>query len=291
MKEEHSMFILLHSLKRRVVFLVGILLLLIFAGSATAVASDSTDQVGVPLRHTPSGHAWLQWDPQTKDLKVTIDLTGLAANSTHPAHIHLGVCTSNGPIKYMLNNVDANAAGDATSTTVIHNVEKGIPAHGWYINVHNGPRLQPADQFIPLACGEINHSNTSSSQVQTVRIALGATNADDQSASGSARLTLKDEVLTVVVTVHRLVPGSRHAEHIHAGSCQQQLPGTIVYMLKDLAADKDGNATATTVIKDGEHIPTSGWYINVHRTTDLSNQTGFDPIDCGDVVKSEIGLG
>ena len=48
-------------------------------------------------------------------------------------------------------------------------------------------------------------------------------------------------------------------------------------------ADKNGNATAITVIKNVERIPEHGWYVNIHRTTMLMNQTGFDPIDCGNV--------
>jgi hypothetical protein len=41
--------------------------------------------------------------------------------------------------------------------------------------------------------------------------------------------------------------------------------------------------TETTVIQGVPSIPEHGWYINVHRTTDLSTQTGFDPITCGNV--------
>ena len=57
----------------------------------------------------------------------------------------------------------------------------------------------------------------------------------------------------------------------------------VVYMLKNLVGGSDGDATATTVIHGVHSIPEHGWYINVHRTTDLSNQTGFDPISCGNV--------
>lgn len=37
-------------------------------------------------------------------------------------------------------------------------------------------------------------------------------------------------------------------------------------------------------------IPTSGWYVNVHRGTMLATQTGFDPISCGNVHSTIIQL-
>ncbi len=55
-------------------------------------------------------------------------------------------------------------------------------------------------------------------------------------------------------------------------------------MLNNVVADGNGNATVTTVVNDVEFIPTTGWYLNVHRSTNLSTQTGFDPIACGNIV-------
>src|SRR5207248_1681868 len=103
-------------------------------GSASRLTHAS-----VALTHTATGKATLNWNATTKALTVTLRLTGLAPNSTHPAHIHLGTCNSDGPIAYMLHNVKASKAGIGTSTTLLHNVKAGIPASGWYINVHNGP--------------------------------------------------------------------------------------------------------------------------------------------------------
>jgi len=31
-------------------------------------------------------------------------------------------------------------------------------------------------------------------------------------------------------------------------------------------------------------IPSGQWYVNVHGSTDLNTQTGFDPIACGNVT-------
>jgi CHRD domain-containing protein len=263
--------------------LLGVLLVIAFAASSHAASARASgggsDDAFANLRHTPFGTATLTWDPQSENLTVTISLVGLAGNSTHPDHIHVGDCDDNGPILYPLNNLVANAAGDAQATTVIPEVEGGIPASGWYVNVHNGPTLATPDEAIPIACGNVHNANNA----QTVKTFLGAAPSPNQAVSGSSILTLKNETLTVIVTVSGLVPGSVHPEHIHAGSCQSQSPGTIVYPLNNLVADTNGDATSTTVINDVETIPQNAWYVNVHRSTDLTTQTGFDPIACGNV--------
>ena len=66
---------------------------------------SSTEEVTVGLQHAPVGSTNLKWNATTRDLTVTIVMSGLAPDSTHPAHIHQGDCNSNGPIKYMLNDV------------------------------------------------------------------------------------------------------------------------------------------------------------------------------------------
>lgn len=261
------------------------LLLLVLAGTSPTLASDYSTRVHVPLVHEPTGFASLQWDSSTHQLKATLTLTGLAPSSTHPAHIHAGNCKANGAIVYTLNNVVADAAGKGTSTTVISNVSSGIPSHqSWSINVHDGPGLTPADQFTPIACGNIEHV-THRDGSQSAKEALGPTSGNNQHSSGAAQLTLEGRTLTVVLTARGLVPKSTHPAHIHAGSCQSQVPGNIVHTLNNVVADGNGNATVKTVIQNVSSIPDHGWYVNVHFGTDLATQTGFDPILCGNVVR------
>ena len=73
-------------------------------------------------------------------------------------------------------------------------------------------------------------------------------------------------------------------EHIHAGSCEYQVPGNVLYPLSILTANAKGTATAATTIKGIAAIPLAGWYINIHYGTDLSTPVGYDPIDCGNVT-------
>lgn len=242
----------------------------------------SIKEVTVGLQHVPVGSTNLKWNAKTQDLTVTMVMSGLAPNSTHPAHIHSGNCNSNGPAKYTLNDVTGDKVGDGSSTTTIHNVASGVPATGWYILIHNGPGLNTPDQFTPIACANIENGATSVQHNQMVWGKLGPTNAANQSAHGNAKLTLNHNTLTVVVTLDGLVPDSAHAAHIHAGSCQSQ--GGIVYMLNNVVANARGHAQVTTVIHNVQRIPGRGWYVNVHYSTDISTQTGFDPIACGNIA-------
>jgi hypothetical protein len=100
---------------------------------------------------------------------------------------------------------------------------------------------------------------------------------------GSALLTWtpSNQTLNMDVRLYGLAPNSMHPAHIPAGSCQSQ--GAVVYPLNVVTADASGNATVTTTIPHVKTIPASGWYVNVPQSTDMSTQTGFDPIVCGNV--------
>jgi|ECHnycMinimDraft_1075156.scaffolds.fasta_scaffold00215_3 plastocyanin len=90
-------------------------------------------------------------------MMVQVNVSGLAPNSTHQMHIHLGTCQYNGPIQYYLNSLVANSKGYASSTTVIHNV-MFLPNVGWYINIHQGANLTGSGAN-PIACGNVVFSN------------------------------------------------------------------------------------------------------------------------------------
>ncbi|HZS76133.1 MAG TPA: CHRD domain-containing protein [Ktedonobacteraceae bacterium] len=253
------------------------------AAGTTPTTSKTTTTATATLKHVPTGSADLSWDPVSQMLTVKISLVGLAPNSTHPAHIHAGSCKNQGAVVYPLQNVVADAHGVGTSTTKV-SLSKGIPANGWYLNVHNGPGLSPSDQFLPIVCGDITNLSISTTSGVTVHLALTAPPqaSTGENVSGTAQLTLTGTTLTVKLTVSGLEPNSSHAAHIHAGSCESQ--GNVVYPLTVIKADASGNATVTTTINNVSSIPASGWYVNVHHSTNLSTQTGFDPVACGNVT-------
>lgn len=244
------------------------------SGSTTATAT---------LKHVPNGTADLSWDQTSHMLKVKIALVGLAPSSTHPSHIHTGSCSNQGGVIYPLQPLVADAHGVASATTMV-SVPKGIPASGWYVNVHNGPGLSPSDQFLPIVCGDVSNSSASTTAAQSVHIALSSAPGASagEKVSGTAQLSLSGTTLTVKLTLSGLEPNSAHAAHIHAGSCESQ--GAVVYPLTPVMADASGSATVTTTINNVSSIPGSGWYVNVHHSTALSTQTGFDPIACGNVA-------
>lgn len=266
-------------------------MLIIVACSSTANQPSSTSALPthaqVTLSHTPIGTSDLTWDAASQALTVKVALSGLAPNSTHPEHIHAGDCKSNGAIVYKLNPLTANGLGVGTSETTIPGVKDGIPASGWYINVHNGPGLSPDSQFAPIACVNITNSTTSTKGNQSVHVSFGSTAAANESANGTAQLSIADGKLTVKLTLSGLVPNSTHVAHIHKGSCSAQ--GAVLYPLNAVVADANGKGTSTTVISNVSSLPTSGWYVNVHQAAtknDLSTQTGFDPIACGNLATS-----
>ncbi len=255
---------------------------IVVAPPALAASAPVVMAAVAKLQHSPNGVANLTFNAHSKTLTVRIVLTGLVPNSTHPAHIHLGSCTSPypGTIKYPLQNVVAGANGQAVSTTVLQNISSPVPATGWYINVHNGPGLTPADQYTPIACGNLVNPK----QVASVFTTLGASPNPNENAMGMAKLTVTNHVLTVVLNVKGLAPHSSHAVHIHAGNCLDTRQ--IVYDLSPLVANSSGYATKTVTISGVSSIPATGWDINVHYSTDLSTQTGYNPILCGDVIPS-----
>lgn len=248
---------------------------------------SSGDSAQATLKHMPTGTANLSWDHTTKMLTVQVMLTGLAPNSTHPNHIHEGSCANQGKVLYPLSNLVADAHGVANATSKIA-LPNGIPAKGIYLNVHNGPGLAPADQFLPIVCSDITNHDTSLRSSQVVQLALQSApnSSQNEDASGVVHLSISGHTLKVQLEISGLEPHSQHAAHIHAGSCASQ--GAVLYPLEVVKADAAGKATVTTTIQNVTAIPSTGWYVNVHRSTDLSTQTGFDPTSCGDVTLNRV---
>src|SRR5579883_2118620 len=237
------------------------------------------------LKHQPQGSASLTWDHTSHMLSVQIMLTGLAPGSIHPVHIDQGSCSNKSgehdKTLYPLVNLSADTHGVANATSKV-SVPDGIPASGWYVDVHNGPGLSNSDQAMSIACGDVVNHDTSLRSSQVVQAMLQPTAAANQNVSGEASLTLSGHTLKVELTLSGLAPKSEHMAHIHAGTCASQ--GSVIYPLTPIKADASGKASVTTTIQNVTTIPAQGWYINVHDSTDISTQTGFDPIACGDVM-------
>ena len=110
---------------------------------------------------TPRGAARLSYNPRKHTLTVTVHAIGLTPGP-HAAHIHLGSCQNQGPVKYMLTDLVANRRGIVRrAVSVFTGVTQPIPAHGWYLNIHQGNSRnilhngQPTIFFRPLLCANI----------------------------------------------------------------------------------------------------------------------------------------
>lgn len=245
-------------------------------------ASSTIINASALLKHSPSGLARLVWNPKSHMLTVAMSLSGLVPGSVHPVHIHAGACQATGKVVYSLHNVVADAAGMATVITTIPNVVNGIPSHGWYLNVHNGPTVMSAMQFLPITCGEIQNDHASLKTAQDVQVALTTSSSANQNANGMTELQLVGEKLTVAAAMSGLTPKSVHMMRIYSGTCDHQ--GKLLYTLQPIVVDPVGNGRSTTILSGVPTIPNNGWYVTVHLGTDVSTQTGADMVACGNVL-------
>ena len=143
---------------------------------------------------TPRGRATISYNAQRLTLTVTVHASGLTPGP-HAAHIHLGSCMSQGPVLYMLKDLIANTRGRiAHAVRVFTNVTAPIPAHGWYLNIHQGNSSnilsngQPTIFFRPLLCANIIGSGSISSILRTGDITTGVRGTSDRKVvlTGSA---------------------------------------------------------------------------------------------------------
>jgi hypothetical protein len=110
---------------------------------------------------TPRGRATVSYSARRHTLTVTVTASGITPGP-HAAHIHLGSCQRQGPVRYMLGDLVANRHGRVVrAVRVFTNVTAPIPARGWYINIHQGntgnilSNGQPTIFFRPLICANL----------------------------------------------------------------------------------------------------------------------------------------
>jgi CHRD domain len=140
---------------------------------------------------TPQGRATVSYSAQHHTLTVAVSASGLSPGR-HAAHIHLGSCMSQGPVTYMLRDLVADRHGRIThAVRVFTGVTTPIPAHGWYLNIHQGNSNdilrngQPTIFFRPLLCADIRGGSTVSSILRSGDVVTGVRGA----AQGTVVLT------------------------------------------------------------------------------------------------------
>lgn len=270
----------------------GLALLIVLAacGAATPSSGAAPNKTAVAvtfasvvLKHMPTGTAQLTWTPQDHTLTVKVSMQGLVPGTSHPAHIHKGSCQHAGPVVYPLPMLRADEHGQASITAVFRGETQGIPASGWYINVHNGPTAITAAQIQSISCGDISSpANSSPKSRQQVSVALGEDIGPNQAIKGQAQLRLEGRTLTIHVSVSGLAPDSSHDFQLHAGSCSSM--GQLLYSLQPLKANARGEADASLTVNGVKAIPASGWYLVLYQASGASLEANSDIVACGDVV-------
>jgi hypothetical protein len=109
----------------------------------------------------PAGYAQLSYDAAAQTLTVTLTASGLTPGA-HAAHIHLGSCRDQGPVKYMLADFTADQQGNIADQSRVVTGVASAPGSGWYLNLHKGGMTQilsaagtPTLYFRPLLCTDI----------------------------------------------------------------------------------------------------------------------------------------
>jgi len=127
----------------------GSRLVILLDGQNGAIASE-------PVAQTPPIAAG-QMSYQLQPVEV-----GPTGTSYGTPHIHLGSCSTQGPVQYMLMDFTANSQGQIThEVRTVTGVTTPVPATGWYLNLHQGDMNnilangQPTLNFRPLLCANL----------------------------------------------------------------------------------------------------------------------------------------
>jgi hypothetical protein len=105
---------------------------------------------------TATGEATMTYNEETKVLSVEVKATGLEPDSEHLQHLHTGTCTEYGDVIHQLDNLKANADGEASSTNTFQNVEK-FDAANMVLNIHQGADME-GDNAKQISCGIVTAS-------------------------------------------------------------------------------------------------------------------------------------
>lgn len=86
-------------------------------------------------------------------MTLELQITGLAGDSVHVSHVHVGSCEQPGSIIFALNQVVADGNGMADTKSEVH-ASYPPPTGHWYVVVHAGPDMQGTNATY-LLCGNL----------------------------------------------------------------------------------------------------------------------------------------
>ncbi len=100
---------------------------------------------------TVTGESAITYNEETKVMSVEVEVTGLDPDSEHVQHIHVGTCEEPGEAIHPLDNLKANADGEASTTNTFQDVEQFDVAN-MVLNIHQGADLE-GDNAKQISCG------------------------------------------------------------------------------------------------------------------------------------------
>jgi Cu/Zn superoxide dismutase len=110
--------------------------------------------------------------------------------------------------------------------------------------------------LLGLALAGVLLAPAASAAAQDTTMPLNTSN--DSGASGQAMIHAMGGSTMIMITVNGLEPNSRHAAHIHNGSCT----AGILLPLEVVVADANGVGTSNTTLPQAADAT---WWIQVHR--------------------------
>ncbi|HEX7265616.1 MAG TPA: CHRD domain-containing protein [Candidatus Dormibacteraeota bacterium] len=129
------------------------------------------------------------------------------------------------------------------------------------------------------ACGTGSTAATPASPIPSIHFAMIDQNGSG--VSGTGTVVKADGSFTVTIRLTKMLVGSSHVSHIHAGRCAA--PGGIAFALQQVIADASGSATTASTLPVTYSLPASGWYVNVHEGPDFTEPEYAPSISCGDL--------
>lgn len=250
------------------------------ARQARAATHHPASFYALALRAMPAGMAAFGRNSMGR-LTVHVSMSGLTPGSSHGVDL----IAAGLPRQVRFTSLTAASTGRAAAT--LRSTFTGQLPRRSRLVIRLGTGAGIARQAIAVTTPLAGFSRA---EHRLIAVGTGAAGRAWRTPAGWATLSYSARLHTLTVTVHarRLTPG-RHAAHIHLGSCYRQ--GAVVYLLRDLVADRHGIVRhAVRVFTNVTRpVPARGWYLNIHQGNSgniLRNGAPaifFRPLLCADI--------
>ncbi|MER7694935.1 CHRD domain-containing protein [Streptomyces sp. NPDC097610] len=262
------------------------------SASASALAADSASppaskdafsSAKLAVKAQPVGTVKLGL-PDGK-VSAAFDITGLAPGIKHAVDIVPGSCARPKSDSALVSFPTVTGDGFGNLKTTVQSTQSGLrelPDNAvLVVRLSDGDSQQQRE---PIACVPLPSDRPDNSPVKVQPV--GSTKRE-----GDATVTYDaaTKTYTLKVKATGLAANSRHAAHLHQGTCTKQ--GPVLVMLGDLTADDQGVIDKTVKVPDQSARLTGATYLNIHLgdgsqilSKDKKPTPMFQPLLCGPVT-------